>query len=117
MAFTNLALNPAATAGAGAATMCSLHTAAPDGTGSNELVGTGYARQPVTWGTASNGTVTATTDPEFVVPGGQWVRWVGLWTSGGAWVGGIELATQVEYPADGTYTVSPLRVIAANPTA
>jgi hypothetical protein len=104
MAFTNLALNPAATAGAGAATMCSLHTAEPDGTGSNELTGT-----------ASNGIVTATVDPVFTVPGGQWVRWAGLWTSGGAWVGGIVLDTQVEYPADGTYTISPLRVIAENP--
>ena len=115
MAFTNLALNPAATSGAGVATMCSLHTALPDGTGSNELTGTGYARQPVTWGTASNGIVTATVDPEFVVPAGNWVRYVGLWTSGGAFVGADVLATQVEFPAQGTYTVSPLRVIAENP--
>lgn len=117
MAFQNGMLTPAAGAAVADVVEVSLHSAEPDGTGSNELAGGGYARQPVTWGTASSGIVTASTDPEFSVPGeGTWVRWCGLWDSAGAFLGGIALDTQVEYPAAGTYTISPLRVGARNPT-
>lgn len=91
-----------------------MHSAQPDAAGSNELTGGSYARQSVTWGPPSGGVVMATTEPEFSVPGGSWVRWCGLWDSNGAWVGGIELDTQMEFPADGTYTVSPLDLEAAN---
>lgn len=117
MAFQNGMLTPAAGAAVTDVVEVSLHSAEPDGTGSNELAGGGYARQPVTWGTPSSGMVTASTDPEFSVPGeGTWVRWCGLWDDTGAFLGGIALDTQVEYPAAGTYTISPLRVGARNPT-
>jgi hypothetical protein len=108
---------PAAGAAVGDAVEVSLHSAQPDSSGSNELSGSGYERQPVTWGTPSSGIVTASTDPVFDVPGGgTWVRWCGLWDGSGAFLGAIELATQVEYPAAGTYTISPLRVGSRNPT-
>lgn len=113
--FSVLARDPAVQAAAAVAVEVSLHSAEPDGTGSNEIVGT--TRQPVTWGAPASGIVTASVEPEFAVPGGNWVRWCGLWDSGGAWVGGIELDTQVEYPADGTYTISPLRLHAENAAA
>lgn len=110
-------LTPAAGASITDVAVVSLHSAQPDSSGSNELAGSGYARQPVTWGTASSGIITASTDPEFQVPGeGTWVRWCGLWGTGDVFLGAIELATQVEYPAAGTYTISPLRVGARNPT-
>ncbi|WP_435109386.1 phage tail fiber protein [Nocardiopsis synnemataformans] len=112
--FSVLARDPAVQAAAAAAVEVSLHSAEPDGTGSNELVGGAYARRPVAWGASASGIVTATTEPEFDVPGGNWVRWCGLWDVNGAWVGGIELNTKVEYPADGTYTISPLRLHAEN---
>lgn len=115
--FVGTALDPAASAVAEVAVEVSLHTAEPDASGSNELSGGSYARQAVTWGAPASGMVTATVEPEFPVPGGNWVRWCGLWDDSGAWVGGIELDSQVEFPADGTYTISPLRLIAENPTA
>lgn len=115
MAFQNGMLTPAAGAAVTAVVEVSLHSAEPDSSGSNEIPGT--SRQPVTWGTPSSGMVTASTDPEFSVPGeGTWVRWCGLWDETGAFLGGIALDTQVEYPAAGTYTISPLRVGARNPT-
>jgi hypothetical protein len=108
---------PAAGASVAAAVEVSLHSAQPETSGSNELSGGGYERQPVTWGTPASGIVTASADPVFDVPdGGTWVRWCGLWADGGEWLGAIELTTQVEYPAAGTYTISPLRVGARNPT-
>ena len=117
MAFQNGMLTPAAGAAVTDVVEVSLHSAEPDGSGSNELTGGGYARQPVTWGTPSSGMVTASTDTEFSVTGeGTWVRWCGLWDDTGAFLGGIALDTQVEYPAAGTYTISPLRVGARNPT-
>lgn len=92
----------------------SLHTAEPDENGSNEIA---TDRQPVTWGSPASGAITAETTPEFSVPGdGTWVRWCGLWAEGDVFVGGIELDTQIEYPAAGTYTISPLRVGVRNPT-
>lgn len=110
-------LTPAAGAAVTDVVEVSLHSAQPDASGSNELSGSGYTRQPVTWGTPASGIVTASVDPEFSVPGeGTWVRWAGLWGASDAWLGAIELDTQVEYPAAGTYTISPLRVGARNPT-
>lgn len=115
MAFQTGPLTAAAGAAAADAVEVSLHTDDPGATGTNEIAGGTYARQPVTWGTPSGGMVTATADPEFDVPGGNWVRWCGLWDAGGVWLAGILLDTQVEFPADGTYTISPLRVVAENP--
>lgn len=115
--FQSGMLTPAAGGAVTDVVEVSLHSAEPNGSGSNELSGGGYERQSVTWGSPSSGLVTATTDPEFDVPGGgTWVRWCGLWATGGVWLGAIELDTQVEYPAAGTYTISPLRVGARNPT-
>lgn len=116
MAATTLVLTPAAGAAAAPAVAVSLHSAEPDGSGSNELAGSGYERQAVTWGTPTSGMVTATVDPTFSVPAG-WVRYVGLWDTDGQWLMDIALATPVEYPAAGTYIVSPLRIIAENPPA
>lgn len=110
-------LTPAAGASVADAVEVSLHSVQPDASGSNELSGGGYERRPVTWGTPSSGIVTASVDPEFDVPGGgTWVRWCGLWDDSDNFLGGIKLATQVEFPAAGTYTISPLRVGARNPT-
>lgn len=115
--FLSGMLTPAAGAAAAVAVEVSLHSSQPDTSGSNELSGGGYERQSVTWGSPSSGIVTATVDPEFSVPGGgTWVRWCGLWDDTGDFLGGIELDAQVEYPAAGTYTISPLRVGARNPT-
>lgn len=108
---TTLVHNPSAAAAAAAAAEASLHSANPGPGGTaNELSGGGYARQPVTWGTPAGGIVTASADPEFSIPAG-WVRWVGLWDSGGNWIGNIELDSPFESPAEGTYTVSPLQLI------
>lgn len=110
-------LTPAAGAAVTDVVEVSLHESEPNSSGSNELSGGGYERQAVTWGTPSSGMVTASADPEFSVPGGgTWVRWCGLWDDSDNFLGAIELDTQVEYPAAGTYTISPLRVGARNPT-
>jgi len=115
--FYNAMLTPAAGAAVTDVAEVSLHESEPNSSGSNELSGGGYARQEVTWGSPSSGMVTASSDPEFDVPGGgTWVRWCGLWNDSDGFLGAIELDTQAEYSAAGTYTISPLRVGARNPT-
>ena len=70
----------------------SLHTASPGTTGANEVTGGSYARQAITFGTASGGVATSTDGQTFssmpAESGG--VPYFGLWTAvtGGTYIGG-----------------------------
>lgn len=76
---------PAANAAVNAVTaligFLSLHTADPGTTGANEVTGSGYARQAITFGAASGGTAASSNSQTFTnmpsVPGGVWI---GTWT-------------------------------------
>ena len=83
----------------------SLHTGDPGTTGANEVSGGSYARATdLTFGTASNGRRTCSTQPTLDVPAGTTVDYIGLWNSG-TFVGSYN-ATNETFAAAGTYTIT-----------
>ena len=83
----------------------SLHTADPSTTGANEVSGGAYARATgLTFGAASNGRRTCSTQPTIDVPAGTTVAFIGLWNSS-TFVGSFN-ATDEVFAAAGTYTVT-----------
>lgn len=114
MALTNGLFNTALDAMAGDAVSVSLHSSNPDPTGANELTGGTYARQTPTWGAASGGTVSITSDLVFDVPGGSTVAYVGLWDTGGSWLGSIQLTDSESFAADGQFTVTAMSITLTN---
>lgn len=74
-------------------TFISLHTGDPGTTGANEVTGTGYARKVPTWGTASNGSISAG-ELTFDIPAGLNVTHFGYQTAatGATFRGGNPLA-------------------------
>ncbi|MDT0305057.1 phage tail fiber protein [Streptomonospora wellingtoniae] len=96
------------------ATVASLHSAQPNASGSNELAGSGYARQSVTWGTASGGSLSSTSIPTFTVPASTTVTHVGFWDSGETvFYGALAFDVPEEYGAAGELTVDPATLTAA----
>ncbi|WP_435107787.1 phage tail fiber protein [Nocardiopsis synnemataformans] len=110
MAFTNALYHPMLSAAATTAVEASLHIADPGSTGASEVTGGGYARQPVAWQPPADGAIRATDAIVFDVPslGSGEITHVGLWSSAGAWLGGIPAAVPQPYPSPGTATVEPL---------
>lgn len=83
----------------------SLHTDDPGTTGANEVSGGTYARATgLTFGSASNGKRTCSTQPVMNVPASTTVAWVGLWNSS-TFVGKYDVENET-FAADGTYTVT-----------
>lgn len=84
----------------------SLHVGDPGTTGDNEVTGGSYARQPLTWGAASAGAVTASA-VAFAVPAATTIAYIGFWTasSGGTF---LESRTvSVTFVSGGTYGPTP----------
>lgn len=94
---------------AAAAGFASLHTATPNGSGSNEVAGgsPAYARVAITWGAAAGGSVALSSSPTFNVPAGTTVAFVGFWTliTGGTFLGYIDVTDEV-FAGQGTYVFS-----------
>jgi len=70
----------------------SAHSAFPGSTGGNELTVANYARQPMTWPTATSRTLTASNNQTFSnLPTSTVLNWLGYWTavSGGNFYGAI----------------------------
>lgn len=101
MAMATSYLNGIATAGAALITHIGLVNAS-----GTELTGGTYARQAVTWTSASSGTVRPNADLEFDVPAGATVGgWRGFTAStAGTNHGGADLTNEV-YAGAGTYTL------------
>lgn len=103
-------LNIGATAMQGAATHASIHTATPDGTGSNESTA---ARQAITWVTASGGDMVATADLAFTggTASGD-ALYVGLWSAStaGTFYGYFPLTGDQAFNAAGEYTLTGITV-------
>lgn len=59
----------------------SLHTADPTTTGANEVSGSPYQRQQISFGAPASGQVTNSNNPEFSVPNNTTVTHIGLWTA------------------------------------
>lgn len=60
----------------------SLHSDNPSTTGANELNSAGYARQPFSFGAASNARRQATVSAVFNLTAGDAVAWVAYWYQG-----------------------------------
>jgi hypothetical protein len=104
------ALNVAANAVTGAALYMSLHSASPGANGANELTGgsPAYARQALTWGSASGGVASVSGTVSFNIPAGSTVAYVGLWSAStsGTWYGAVQLASSESYTGQGVYQVT-----------
>lgn len=91
------------------AAFASLHTADPGETGTNEVTGgaPAYARKSITWGAASAGSMAASNQPVFDVPGGTTVTHVGFFSavSGGTFLGSADV-TDEAFASQGTYTIT-----------
>ena len=72
----NLMLNSFRTS----ATHASLHSAFPTSSGTSEVTGGSYARQPATYNAASGGATTLSGTLTFSVPAGS-VAWMGAWSA------------------------------------
>ena len=96
------------TGGSQAITHVSLHTGDPGTTGADEVTGGSYERVAVTWGAASGGVKSNTSQLQFQVPSGTTVTHVGGWSasSGGTFRGGGALSAPQEFATSGTYTIA-----------
>lgn len=104
------ALDDATTAVRDRAAYVSLHTANPGSSGSNEVSGSGYARQPVTWGNVTDGQTSMDGTLAFTGPASGPVTHVGFWTAqtGGTFVWGQALTGDQSFNAAGMYSVIDL---------
>src|SRR6266568_4237541 len=77
------------------------------GSGANEVVGGSYVRVSTTWGAIAAGSVTGS-QVTINVPAGTTITSWGLWTlsSGGLYVDGGQLPTNVLYSSAGTYLIT-----------
>lgn len=101
--MNNTAKNYMLTQLTGQATRASLH--AVNGT---EITGGDYARQAVTWGTATNGAITASNQPAFSVPASSVVAIVKLWNTAGDTEYASFSVTSETFANAGTYTITSL---------
>ena len=104
MAIQDLLRNAAADGAAATIAALSLHTADGSTTGTNEI--TGYTRQTPSFSSAIGGTASMASLVTFTITGASSgspivVTHVGMWTSGGAWLGSQAL------PSSRTITTSP----------
>jgi hypothetical protein len=87
----------------------SLHTAQPDGTGSNL---SSAAKQAPTWDTAANGDMLLTVDVAFTggASGGACTH-LGFWdTAGTTWYGYLPLTGDQTFNAAGEYTLQAVTI-------
>jgi len=74
---------------------------------STEVTGGSYARQTITWGSASNGSISATSIPAFSVPAGQTVAIVKLFNDTTTEYASFDV-TDETFSNAGTYTITDL---------
>lgn len=108
--YTAAAETTAITAVKNAATFISLHTADPGTNAANELSGGSYTRQAVTWGTVTNGSVTASAAAVLQVPAAttitHWALHTGSTGTAGQYYSGTLPASET-FGAAGTYSLTP----------
>ncbi len=83
----------------------SLHTDTPNASGSNEVTGGGYERQPIEWNAPSSGAMDDKSNGiDFAVPAGATVKFVGFWREGAfkAW----DEVTNETFTGAGTYELT-----------
>lgn len=91
---------------AGEAGFAALHDGDPGDGSDNEISGGSYEREAVTWGSASNGQVQLSNQPQFSVPAGA-VRYVSFWSAAeGGTCYGTDQVTEEVFADAGTYTLT-----------
>ena len=96
----------------------SQHTADPGTTGANEVTGGSYARQPITFGTASAGSEASTDAQSFTsMPSVTGDLWSGLWSAvtGGTFLWGDPNSTVTGPVAAGATVDYAIGAIVAGP--
>lgn len=90
------------------AAYASLHTAAPNASGSSEVTGGSYTRESISWGAASGGTAVSSANIVFDVPTGTTITHLGYWSAStsGTFYGSRALDTSQTFSTAGTYTIS-----------
>lgn len=115
MALQDVLLNAGLAGMADIIVEVSLHSADPGTSGTDEIAGGSYERQPATWSAPANASVAVDGILTFEVPGGGTVvSWVGLWDAAGVFLGGIELNASETFEGDGQFAVTSLTINAAN---
>jgi hypothetical protein len=93
----------------GVALYASIHSAAPDGSGSNELSGglPAYTRVAIPWGAESGGQVATVADLEWDIPPGVDITHLGYWSAitGGVYYGDRPLSDPESFTGQGTHTI------------
>ena len=116
MVLNDTILNIGAQAMMDAMTHMGIHTAAPDGSGSNPALS---ARQAITWVTAANGDMVATVDLPFTGGAASGpATHAGFWSSagsgspptGGTFYGAYPLTGDQTFNAAGEYTVTGINI-------
>lgn len=95
MGLSTAGANVGLNAVAAQASLASLHNADPGDTGASELSGGTYARKPITWNAAATRNLDSSNEPLFDVPAGGAVRYFGLWTSAGVFLGSGQLVEEI----------------------
>lgn len=111
MALSTAALNSLGDHLASLATHVSLHTAAPDGTGSNESTA---ARQTASWSATASGVLSLSVAENFTGGAASGAcTWIGLWSlaTGGTFYGSFQITTgDVTFNAAGDYTLDDINI-------
>jgi len=112
MAWSEAGRNARAEATAALIEECSLHSADPGAAGTTaEWSGGGYARQAPSFGSASGGVVGLSTPMAFEGTEGTTGAFMGLWGSGGTFLGSVARAGgDAEVPSSGEYNVNQLNI-------
>ena len=86
----------------------SLHTADPDGTGSDEVSGSPYLRKSVVWATPASASVGNASAIIFDVPGSTTINHLGYWSASadGTFYGARALDSEQTFATVGTYTIA-----------
>jgi hypothetical protein len=89
-------------------TFVSLHTADPNGSGSDEISASPYARKGVNWAAAGSGSMSSASTIVFDVPGTTTINHLGYWSAStsGTFYGSRILDTEQTYATPGTYTIA-----------
>lgn len=96
----------------------SIHTSAPDATGSNEVTGGGYARQAVAFDPATSAVASLDATLAFSGPASGAATHIGFWSasSGGTFRGFKALTGDQAFNAAGEYEVTSVTVTGSSPT-
>lgn len=96
----------------------SLHSAAPNASGSNEVTGGGYARQACTFGAPSAGVGALTGTLTFAGTASSAVTHVGFWSAStsGTFRGFKALTGDQTFNSAGEYEVTAVTVTGSSPT-